>query len=844
MATVTTQRKGTKTHQSTAIRFMQINLQHSRMATDNLMKLIQQDHTDIVFVQEPYLYQNKTAGITRTHRTYTAHEEKNRTAIIIANKNIDAVLIKQLSDRDTVVIEMRYKSIGILAASIYCDINEDIDKNTSKIDEILRFNKSTGILIAMDSNSRSAVWHDRHTNSRGKTLEEYLISRDLHIKNEESEHNTFHSRRGSSNIDLTIVNNRQLKNFKDWEISEDESCSDHNIIKFQIGQEINHVLQHNHNGTRYIVKEEDYDKFDKNLIELVTKKFQLEKLADIDTSVATHIKENCNIVNAVGKLHEAITLSCNKSFKTRGITKKTTTHKSVPWWTEDLTIKRKRLNALRRRYQRTKNNEELRELRKNIYYEEKANYQATIKKEKTKSWKEYCNLTPSTNPWNAIYKLATNKAKESQIMTTLQKPDGSLTSNLNETLKIMSDYLIPTDDQRDDTDYHKGVRAKSKEPILTADDREYTPTEVKNAIYDLKHNKAPGEDGITGEIYQRVYTQLPTTIYTIYNECLRKGCFPKKWKKVNIIPITKPGKEKSTEVSKFRPISLINVGGKVLEKLLINRIMHHIHSNSLMNPNQFGFTPRKSAIDAAIAVKEYLEEGSRKGHVAILVSLDVKGAFDAAWWPSILNTLKEFNCPKNLYNLVKSYFNARTAILSTNSIEIEREVSKGCTQGCCFWNIQYNSLLNIEYGKHTKAIAFADDLLIVTTAETVREAENHANIEIRKISKWAKVNKITFNEQKSQVMVISRRRRRENKNVSIYLNNKPLDQVNKIKYLGIIIDSKLTFREHLMYTSTKCTKIIHALAKSAKLSWGLKHEALNTIYKGAILPLMLYGAPV
>jgi hypothetical protein len=65
--------------------------------------------------------------------------------------------------------------------------------------------------------------------------------------------------------------------------------------------------------------------------------------------------------------------------------------------------------------------------------------------------------------------------------------------------------------------------------------------------------------------------------------------------------IRKPGKEKSTEVSKFRPISLINVGGKVLEKLLINRIMHHIHGNGLMNPNQFGFTPRKSAV---IAVKE------------------------------------------------------------------------------------------------------------------------------------------------------------------------------------------------------------------------------------------------
>jgi len=93
-------------------------------------------------------------------------------------------------------------------------------------------------------------------------------------------------------------------------------------------------------------------------------------------------------------------------------------------------------------------------------------------------------------------------------------------------------------------------------------------------------------------------------------------------------------------------------------------------------------------------------------------------------------------------------------------------------------------------------------------------------------------------------MVVTRKKRRENKNVSIYLNNKPLEQVNNIRYLGIIMDSKLNFREHIRYTAGESTKLIHALAKSAKLSWRLNHEALNTIYKGPILPLMLYGAPI
>jgi hypothetical protein len=105
--------------------------------------------------------------------------------------------------------------------------------------------------------------------------------------------------------------------------------------------------------------------------------------------------------------------------------------------------------------------------------------------------------------------------------------------------------------------------------------------------------------------------------------------------------------------SKYRPISLINFAGKVLEKLLINRIMHHLFRNNLLHHNQFGFTPKKSTRDAALEIKEFAEEGLRQELITILVSLDVKGTFEAAWWPNIIKTLKDLNCPKNLYYLTK-----------------------------------------------------------------------------------------------------------------------------------------------------------------------------------------------
>jgi len=113
-----------------------------------------------------------------------------------------------------------------------------------------------------------------------------------------------------------------------------------------------------------------------------------------------------------------------------------------------------------------------------------------------------------------------------------------------------------------------------------------------------------------------------------------------------------------------------------------------------------------------------------------------------------------------------------------------------------------------------------------------------------KITAWSRNNKINFNEDKSKVMIISRRKRKENKEISIYLNNKPLQQVLTMKYLGIVIDNKFKFSEHISYAAERSSRLIHSLSKSAKPTWGLHHEALQTIYKGAILLLLLYGAPV
>ena len=161
------------------------------------MKLIDTEEPDILLIQEPYEYQNRLVGIEKKYRIFTAGNGKYRAAIIIINSKIDAILNAKLSDEDTVFLEIIHENQKFFAASMYFDSEDQIEKYFTKMDGLMRFVKGGRIVIAVDSNARSKTWHDVKTNSRGRKLEEYLTSKQLHIMNEESDRFTFHNTRGS-----------------------------------------------------------------------------------------------------------------------------------------------------------------------------------------------------------------------------------------------------------------------------------------------------------------------------------------------------------------------------------------------------------------------------------------------------------------------------------------------------------------------------------------------------------------------------------------------------------------------------------------------------------------------
>jgi hypothetical protein len=230
-------------------------------------------------------------------------------------------------------------------------------------------------------------------------------------------------------------------------------------------------------------------KFQGNLLRLLEEMLNTTNTegwsVDLDVILSKRTNEGTDIEKLIEEFQEVLKGACDKSFRQQRTTKKTITNKSVPWWADELTVMRKRTNALRR-YQRTRKPEGLREQRKTIYLAEKTRYEATIKRDKIQSLKEYCNMTTSSNPWNEVYKLAATKRRNNTQITILRKPHKSLTEDLKETIQLMLEHFTPDDKEEDDTELYKLARAQA---LDTDDDIDFAVEETRNAVASMDKKK-------------------------------------------------------------------------------------------------------------------------------------------------------------------------------------------------------------------------------------------------------------------------------------------------------------------------------------------------------------------
>jgi hypothetical protein len=311
-----------------------------------------------------------------------------------------------------------------------------------------------------------------------------------------------------------------------------------------------------------------------------------------------------------------------------------------------------------------------------------------------------------------------------------------------------------------DNNYHKQIRQKIQTIYNAADDPLFTEAEVTEIVNTQNNAKSPGEDGFNAQIIQNLHITEPLFLTKLYNKCLTLGVFPDKWKTCVVKIIRKSGNRDFRNAKSYRPISLLSVFAKILEKLIINRTMFYLKSNNLLDDNQYGFTPQKSTIDAIHSTVDFIRSALERKGFALLIAIDISGAFDNASWSIILECLRAMELPRNLFYLTKSYFSNRTAKLWLLNTQVFKKLSMGCPQGSAsgpgYWNIIFNSCLKLKFAKDTEVKGFADDALLVSFAKSTAELQIKVNEALNLLSQWAVNNKLEFNASKTTAVLFTR----------------------------------------------------------------------------------------
>lgn len=172
---------------------------------------------------------------------------------------------------------------------------------------------------------------------------------------------------------------------------------------------------------------------------------------------------------------------------------------------------------------------------------------------------------------------------------------------------------------------------------------------------------------------------MHTQYLGLFNCALTQGTFPSQYKKAQIKVLLKGQDKDPTDAKSYRPISLLPITGKILEKAIAGRLKDLAHNSERSSTRQYGFRPGRSTEDAIVELQRVVR--SAQGKYAVGLLFDISGAFDNVWWPSILGNLKARNCPRNLYRLISSYLSNRKAIIAGNAASVEKKVTKGCPQG-------------------------------------------------------------------------------------------------------------------------------------------------------------------
>lgn len=808
------------------VSFIQANIQHCRAAVATLRRHLDDAKETIALIQEPWCVKGKVCGFASPSGSIfaTLNVDRPRTCIYIPRR-IQANMLPQFCAADITTVriscDMGAGQTDVIIASIYLPIDSKDPPPSKEMLELVDFCEAGNkhLIIGCDTNAHHTAWGSRSNNKRGKSLVDYFITTNLEIINRGDEP-TFVNSRCQTVIDVTLASMNISNTISGWHVSSEASMSDHRWIKFTL------KCSGIGNSPYRDPRKTDRALFLQHLARSLGETTVPQKI----TSTG-QIEESATLLRS--RLVDAFEGSCRLRTRASG-------SRATPWWSTELGDLRGKCRKLFNKAKNSRSNADW-----DAYSEHRKAYKRMIRQRQREAWRLFCSGIESTTSAARLKKIISKDPN--QQPGSLRRGDGTFTANLADTAALLLNTHFPGCKPTPSLKWAEYVTPTPSTEDWAVAARTVCEEKVNWAVKTFLPFKSPGMDGVYPALLQWGLDVILIHLVRIFRACIAFRYIPEQWREVRVVFIPKPGKTDYSTAKSYRPISLTSFLLKTLERLCDREIREVALRDHPLHPNQHAYIPGRSTDSALHSVVSRIERSLENKMFTLGLYIDIEGAFDQPSFDSISRSLGEHGVTPAISGLIRHVLERRAIQVSVGECTIRGIAGKGCPQGGVLspliWNILVDDLLHLlnESGFHT--IAYADDLTILLTGKYEGVLCSLMQSALRIIEKWCAERSLSVNPTKTDLILFTKKRKL-NPMVLPKLKGTQLRLVNEVKYLGVVLDSKLGWGRHLESRVNKACMAFWQCRRAVGRSWGLSPKITLWLYTAVIRPMLCYGSLV